>query len=114
LNFSLSIASIGLGHLGGGLGPDLDFLLDALAIGDDASAELLLDLLGLVLVAVEDRLLRLRRLHVGDRHGQARLGGVHEHSSFMASRPCATVALGRRSPTGRRSAISPLRIDLLT
>ena len=37
------------------VGPDLDLLLDALAVGDDAAPELLLDLVGLVLVAIEDR-----------------------------------------------------------
>ena len=38
----------------GGLGPDAHFLLTALAVGDDAAAELGLDLLGLRLVVVED------------------------------------------------------------
>ena len=41
-------------HLVGGVGPDLDFLLAPLVVGDDAPLELLLDLLGFLLVAVED------------------------------------------------------------
>ena len=60
----------------GGLGPDLDLLLPALAVGDDAPAELGLDLLRFLLVAVEDLLLLRRGLDVLDRDGEARLGGV--------------------------------------
>ena len=59
-------------HFGGGVGPDADLLLAALAVGDDAAAELVLDLVGLRLVAVEQRLLGLRRLDVVDRHRQTR------------------------------------------
>ena len=45
-----------LGDLAGRLGPDLDELLAALLVGDDAALVLLLDLLGLLLVPVEDLL----------------------------------------------------------
>ena len=65
-------------HLVGGVGPDLHLLLPALAVGDDAPAELALDLLGFLLVAVEDRLLLGRRLDVLDRDGEARAGRVAE------------------------------------
>ena len=41
-------------HLFGGRGPDLHFLLAPLTVGDDALEELVLDLLGPLLVAVED------------------------------------------------------------
>ena len=57
-------------HLGGRIGPDAHLLLAALAVGDDAAAELALDLVGLRLVAVEDLALLRRRLDVVDRHGQ--------------------------------------------
>ncbi len=63
-------------HLGRGVGPDAHLLLAALAVGDDAAAELRLDLLGLGLVAVEDVALAGRGLDVVDRHRQARLRGV--------------------------------------
>ena len=53
-------------------GPDLDLLLAALVVGDDAAAELGLGLLGLLLVAVEDLLLVRRRLHVVDRDREPR------------------------------------------
>src|SRR5690606_1008629 len=58
--------------------PALDLLLLALAVGDDALAELLLDLVGLFLVAVEDLVLVGRGPHVVDRHGEPRTGGPVE------------------------------------
>ena len=64
--------------LGRRLGPDLDFFLTTLAVGDHAAAELLLDLVGLFLVPIEDRLLVDRRLDVVDRDRQTRLRGVPE------------------------------------
>src|SRR5437868_1600817 len=59
----------GVLHLVGGLGPDLDQLLPTLLVGDDAPAVLLLDLLGALLVGVEDLLLLLGRLDVVDADG---------------------------------------------
>ena len=63
-------------HLGRGVGPDADFHVAPLAVGDDAAAELVLDLVGLGLVAVEDLALGLRRLDVVDRHREAALRRV--------------------------------------
>ena len=60
-------------NFGGGVGPDAYFLLTALAVGDDAAAELVLDLVGASLVLVEECLLGLRGLDVVDRHRQATL-----------------------------------------
>ncbi len=60
----------------GGVGPDAHLLLAALTVGDDAAPELVLDLLGLLLVAVEQRALGLRRAHVVDRHREPRLRRV--------------------------------------
>ena len=48
--FALSAFSMAFLHLLGGVGPDADLLLAALAVGDDAAAELVLDLLRLLLV----------------------------------------------------------------
>ena len=67
-----------VGHLFGGFGPDLDLHLTALTIGDDAATELLLDLVGLLLVTVEDLALLRRGRHVVDRDREARLHGVLE------------------------------------
>ena len=47
----------GVTDLLGGLGPDAHLLLAALTVGDDAPPELRLDLVGLLLELVEDRLL---------------------------------------------------------
>src|SRR5213078_2300274 len=49
-----------------------------LAIGDDPALELRLDLLGFLLVALEDLLLVLRRANVVDRERHAGLRGVAE------------------------------------
>ncbi len=67
-----------LGHLGGRGIPDLDLLLVAFTVGDDALSELDLDLLGVTFVAIEDRLLLDRRLDVVDGDGQARPAGEPE------------------------------------
>ncbi len=60
-----------LHELGGG-GPDLHLLLATLAVGDDAPTKLLLDLVGFLLVVVEDAALLLRRRDVVDGDGEAR------------------------------------------
>jgi len=62
-------------HLGGGIGPDAHLLLATLPVGDDAAAELLLDLVGLLLVVVEECSLGDRCPDVVDRHRQTRLCG---------------------------------------
>ena len=67
-----------LGHLRGGRVPDLDLLLAALTVGDDAPTELGLDLLGVLLVALQDLDLLGRGLDVVDGHGEARAAGVLE------------------------------------
>ena len=93
----------GLGHLVGGVGPDLDFLLAPLVVGDDAAVVLLLDLLGFLLVLVEDRGLGDRRPHVGDGDRETGTGGVLEARAPSAGRgspPPPTSCSGRRaSPT---------------
>ncbi|CAB4679769.1 unannotated protein [freshwater metagenome] len=60
-------------NFGGGVGPNANFHVATLAIGDDASAELVLDLVGLLFELVEDGTLVLWRLDVVDRHGDAAL-----------------------------------------
>ena len=66
-----------------GLGPDVDDLVVALAVGEEAGTELLLDLLHLRFRLPEDVALLLRDLHVLDPDGEPRPGrvaepGVHE------------------------------------
>ena len=97
----------GLLHLVGGLGPDLDQLLPALVVGDDPAAVLLLDLLGALLVLVQDlRLLRRGRdVLDADRHAGAR--GVVEAEVLEVVQDLldlgAVVAGARPRPrTGRR------------
>ena len=68
----------GVLDLVGRLRPDLDELLAALVVGDDALAVLLLDLLGALLVLVQDLLLLRRRRDVLDAERDARPGGVVE------------------------------------
>ena len=63
---------------GRGVVPDLHFLLAALTVGDDPLAELVLDLLGLLLVVVQDLLLVRRGPDVVHRDGQPGLGGEAE------------------------------------
>ncbi len=55
-----------LGHLAGRLGPDLDQLLPALLVGDHTALVLLVDLLRVLLVAVQDLRLVRRRDDVVD------------------------------------------------
>src|SRR5699024_3035969 len=57
------------------LGPDLDLLLTALVVGDQAALVLLLDLRRLLLVRGEDLRLALWGDDVGDGHGRAGAGG---------------------------------------
>ncbi len=106
----------GLAHLLGGLGPDLHFLLAPLAVGDDAPAEVLLLLLGLLLVVGQDCLLLRRRLHVVDGDGQARLGRVVEAEVLDGVEAVADVGLPRSRWRGRRRScrMSPLRMTRLT
>ena len=69
------------GHLGdvlGGLGPDLDCLLIALIVGDQAAAELLVDGGDLALRGSHDLRLVFRRLDVHRRDRDARLCRVME------------------------------------
>ena len=70
-------------HVVVGLGPDVDDLVVALAVGEEAGAELLLDLLHLRFRLREDLALLLRDLHVVHADGEPRLRrvaepGVHE------------------------------------
>ena len=58
----------------GRLGPDLDFLLAPLVVGEDAAVVLLLDLLGLAFELLEQRGLLGRGPHVGDRDGEPGTG----------------------------------------
>ena len=60
----------------GCLRPDLDLFLSTLTIGDDAATELGLDLLGVLLVCVEDAALGPWGLDVVDRDREARLRRV--------------------------------------
>ena len=60
----------------GGVGPDAHFLLTALAVGDDASTELVLDLVGLLFELVENGPLGGGGLHVFDGDGESRLSRV--------------------------------------
>ena len=84
----------GLGDLAGGGRPDLDLLLLALAVGDDAPAELLLHLVGLVLVTVEDVVLVRRRTHVVDRHRETRAHGPVEAETLEGIERCCGLRLG--------------------
>ena len=59
-------------------GPDLDLLLAPLVVGDDAALELRLGLFRFLFVAVQDRGLLGRRLHVVDRDRQPGLRRVEE------------------------------------
>ena len=73
----------GVRHLVVGLRPDVDHLVVALAVGQEAGPELLLDLLHLPFGPREDVALLLRDLHVLDPDGDPRAGrvaepGVHE------------------------------------
>ena len=61
---AFSLGEHRLGHLVGGVGPDLDFLLAPLVVGDDPAVELLLDLLRFLLALVEDPGLGDRGPHV--------------------------------------------------
>ena len=90
----LERASMAVRDLVGGLGPDLHFLLAALAVGDDALAELVLDLVGLLLVAVEDLGLLDRRLDVLDRDREARPRGEAEAEVLDGIEAAATYGLG--------------------
>ena len=67
-----------VGHLGGRRVPDLDLHLPTLAVGDDPLPELGLDLLGTLLVRVEDGRLLWRGLDIVDGHRQTRAGGEVE------------------------------------
>ena len=83
-----------LPHLVGGGGPDLDLLLAPLTVGDDAPPELLLDLVGFLLVAVEDAPLLGRRLDVVDRDGEARPGREAEAEVLDAVEAGGHLGLG--------------------
>src|SRR5690606_11247818 len=63
------------GDLVGGLGPDVGQVLAALLVADQTALVLALDLLGFLLVGVEDLVLGRRRDHVADADGQTRAGG---------------------------------------
>ena len=86
-----------LGHLG----PDVDHLVVALAVGDQALGVLLLDLGDLLHRLVEEHLLLVRDPHVVDADGDAGAGGVRvphgpqlvgqEHGHLLAARPVAGV-----------------------
>jgi hypothetical protein len=81
-------------HLVGGVGPDLHLLLAPLAVGDDAPAELLLDLVGLAPRSRRGSRPLLRRgAHVVDRHGETRRDAKRKQRSFSASSDSATVGL---------------------
>ena len=67
-----------LTDLFGRLLPDLHQLAVALVVVERAALVLLLDPVGLALVAVEDLLLLRRHDHVGHRHGDTRTGGPVE------------------------------------
>ena len=93
-----------LADLVGGRGPDLDLLLAPLAVGDDALAELVLDLLGPLLVLLEDAGLLGRRLDVVDRDGEAGLGGEPEAEVLDVVEAAGHDGLGvTRWPARRRS-----------
>jgi hypothetical protein len=83
-----------LGDLGGGLGPDLDELLTALVVGDDTAGVLLLDLLGVALVALEDVGLAGRRDDVLDRDRDAGAGRPAEAGLLERVERAATCTLG--------------------
>src|SRR5665213_2299555 len=67
-----------LGHVVGGLGPDLDRLQVALVVGDQAAAVLQVDVLDLLLRGGQDARLGARGLDVHGAHGHAGLGRVME------------------------------------
>ena len=73
-----------VGDFVAGVGPDVDDLVVALAIGDDAFAVLLLDLLDLLVGVRELELFLLRNDHVGDADGDAGLGRFREAEFLQA------------------------------
>ncbi len=80
-----------VGDFVAGVGPDVDDLVVALAVGDDAVAVLLLDLGDLLVGVVELDLLLLRDDHVGDADGDARVHGPVE-AEFLQRSSVSTVA----------------------
>jgi hypothetical protein len=64
------------GHALGGVGPDVDHLVVALAVGDQALLILLLDLPHLVVGGLDEALLVRRDLHVADADRDAGAGRV--------------------------------------
>jgi hypothetical protein len=76
LNLGLELGFHGLLHLRRGVGPDAHLLLAALAVGDDAPAELVSTLSACASCLSRISLLQLRRLDVVDRDGEAALRGV--------------------------------------
>ena len=86
----------GLPDLVGGLRPDLDLLLAPLVVGDDALAELLLDLLRFLLEAVEDLGLVGRGADVVDGDREAGPGREVEAEVLQV-----VEALGHDRPSGR-------------
>ena len=84
----------GLRDLVGRVGPDLDLLLTALVVGDDAALVLALDLGRLALELLEQTGLGRRRRDVGDRDRQARTRSTTRSRASSSGRGCsATTAL---------------------
>ena len=83
-----------LPHLVGGVGPDLHLLLAPLTVGDDALPELLLDLVGFLLVVVEDPPLLGGRRDVVDRDGEAGPGREAEAQVLDAVEAGGHLGLG--------------------
>ena len=83
-----------LPHLVGGVGPDLHLLLAPLTVGDDALPELLLDLVGFLLVVVEDPALLGRGRDVVDGDGEAGPGGEAEAQVLDAVEAGGHLGLG--------------------
>ena len=95
-----------LPHLVGGVGPDLHLLLAPLTVGDDALPELVLDLVGLLLVVVEDPALLGGVLTSSIEMVRPDRAAKLKHRSLMPSRLVATSALVWSLAS--RSTISPI------
>jgi hypothetical protein len=96
-----------LGDLVGGAGPDVDDLVVALAVGDDALVELGLDLGDLLAGVGDDVLLRLRDDHVVDADRDAGLKAVWKPSSFSLS-SVSTVTTVARDLVGVEDQVAQL------